>query len=106
VGAAEESHNTNTNIDINMLPETDETSSDDKTFAVELWACGWNAFGQLYFDTEERYRNPKDRHEGMKGRTYEDITTFKKILVDEKKIEFLRGGCSTVLGKFRKNENL
>jgi hypothetical protein len=84
-----------------MLPE--DALSDEEAFAVELWACGFNAFGQLHFDNEKRNLNFKDRHEEVEDPAYEDIRTFKKILVDEKKIEFRRGGYNTVLSKYLKN---
>lgn len=82
-----------------MLPNSvDNTLISDKPYKAELWACGFNAWGQVEFDGEER--NAQIREKRVKGVAYEDVRTWKKVLVDEKGLAFMRGGYNSVVGEF------
>ena len=80
--------------------DDDETLTSLEPYGYELWACGFNAWGQLDFDGDERNMYIRERTEAKRHMAHEDYREWKKILVDKKEIEFIRGGYHSVLGEF------
>ncbi|EPE27293.1 RCC1/BLIP-II [Glarea lozoyensis ATCC 20868] len=82
-----------------MLPNfVLETPTSEEPYGAELWACGFNAWGQLDFDGEERNRN-LGKKTALKGVQYEDYRVWTKRLVDQENITFLKGGYNSVIVK-------
>lgn len=61
---------------------------------MELHACGFNAWNQLYFDTREVLEAEPD-----------DYREFKCVLNTEEDILFVRAGLSWTLGEALINSN-